>query len=229
MVYYGGLPQTFGILDKGDVNDRLRRLADRGSIADVGASSVAANYFFDTPSMAITRQAKELTLTGLREKLQRTKGLIFTHYQGLTVKDVTELRKTLRQHEVELVVAKKTLLKKALADSGYDADLVERLEGSIAIAFGYTDEITPAKLLQAFAKDHPAVELIGGVVNGQVLSPTEAVALSKLPGRDELRAKLVWVLGSPMSGLVNVTAGTLRGLINVLQAIKDKQPAPAGV
>lgn len=178
--------------------------------------------------MAITRQAKEQTLTELNDKLQRAKGLIFTHYQGLTVKDVTELRRLLRAQDVELVVAKKTLLRKALAANGFSADVVDRLEGSVAMAFGYTDEVAPAKLLQAFAKDHPAVELMGGMIGTQLMSATEAVALAKLPGRDELRAKLVWVLGSPMTGLVNVTAGTIRSLMNVLNAINEQRPAPAG-
>lgn len=190
--------------------------------------SVVANHFLHH-LMAITRQAKEETLAELRDKLQRTKGLIFTHYQGLTVKDVTELRRELRKSDVELVVAKKTLLRKAMTEAGFDAGIVDTLEGSIAMAFGYSDEIAPAKLLQAFAKTHPAVELMGGMIGGQAMDAKQAVALSKLPGRDELRAKLVWVIGSPISGLVNVTAGTLRSLINVLNAIKEKSPAPAGV
>ena len=178
--------------------------------------------------MAITRKAKEQTLTELNEKLQRSKGLIFTHYQGLTVKDITELRKTLRQSDVELVVAKKTLLRKALVENGFDAAIVDQLEGSVAMAFGYSDEVTPAKLLQAFAKTHPSVALMGGMIGHQVMNAAEALALAKLPSRDELRAKLVWVIGSPISGLVQVTAGTLRSLINVLNAINEKRPAQAG-
>lgn len=179
--------------------------------------------------MAISRQAKAETLVELRDKLQRTKGLIFTHYQGLTVKEVTELRRELRNNDVELVVAKKTLLRKAMAEAGFDAAVVDTLEGSVAMAFGYSDEIAPAKILQTFGKTHPTVQLMGGMVAGQLMDAAQAVALSKLPGRDELRAKLVWVIGSPISGLVNVTAGTLRSLINVLNAIKEKSPAPAGV
>lgn len=178
--------------------------------------------------MAITRQSKEETLAQLRDKLQRTKGLIFTHYQGLTVKEVTELRKTLRASDVELVVAKKTLLRKAMTSSGYDGAVVDQLEGSVAMAFGYSDEIAPAKILQTFAKTHPTVALMGGMIGGQFMDDKQAVALSKLPSHDELRAKLVWVIGSPISGLVNVTAGTLRSLINVLNAIKEKSPSPAG-
>ncbi|MBI5467376.1 MAG: 50S ribosomal protein L10 [Candidatus Kerfeldbacteria bacterium] len=178
--------------------------------------------------MAISRQSKTETLQSLADKFQRTKGFMFTHYQGLTVKDITELRRTLRQEDVELVVAKKTLLRKALAASGFNADLVDDLEGSVAIAFGFSDEIIPAKLLQKYAKDHPAVQLLGGVVGGQVLDATQAVTISKLPSRDELRGQLVWVLGSPLSGTVNVLAGTMRGLLNVLQALQEKQPAPTG-
>jgi large subunit ribosomal protein L10 len=178
--------------------------------------------------MAISRQAKQETLVHLREKLQRTKGLIFTHYQGLTVKDVTELRRELRQSDVELVVAKKTLLRKAMAEAGFDAAVVDTLDGSVAMAFGYSDEVAPAKILQAFAKKHPSVELMGGMIGGQLMDAKQAVALSKLPSRDELRAKLVWVIGSPLSGLVNVTAGTLRSFIQVLTALKDKAPAKAG-
>lgn len=177
--------------------------------------------------MAISRQAKEETLASLLDKLQRTKALIFTHYQGLTVKDITDLRRTLRQHDVELVVAKKTLLRKVLAGGGYDGSLVDRLEGSIALSFGFADEVLPARLLQQFAKDHPAVELIGGIVAGQIMDASQTVALAKLPSRDELRAKTVWILGSPLSGTVNVLAGTLRSFLNVLNALHDKQPAPA--
>lgn len=177
--------------------------------------------------MAITRREKEVTLAALQEKLQRAKSIIFTHYQGLTVKEVTELRRTLRQDAAELVVIKKTLLRRALSGAGQDSSLAERLVGSVALAFGYSDEVSPARILQKFAKTHPVVELLSAVVAGQTLDALGTVALATLPSRDELRAKMVWILGSPLSGSVNVLAGTLRGFINVLNAIKEKSPAPA--
>jgi len=178
--------------------------------------------------MAVSKQQKAVALTGLQNKLGKMKALVFTHYQGLTVKEVTDLRRKLREQEVELVVTKKTLLRRALKDVKLDPALVDQLEGSIALAFGYTDEIAPAKILQLYAKDHPSVELMGAIVDGQLMDKVQTVALAKLPGRQELRAKLVWVIGSPISGLVNVTAGTLRSLINVLNSIKEKSPATAG-
>ncbi len=189
---------------------------------------ICGGYSLFVSPMAITRQSKEATLALLSEKLLRTKGLIFTHYQGLTVKDITELRRELRKNDVELVVAKKTLLRKAMANAGLDAEVVDTLDGSVAMAFGYSDEIAPAKVLQAFAKTHPAVTLMGGMIGGQMMDAKQAVALSKLPSQDELRAKLVWVIGSPVSGLVNVLAGTMRSLIQVLNAIKEKSPASSG-
>jgi large subunit ribosomal protein L10 len=178
--------------------------------------------------MAVSKQQKAAALTALQEKMGKMKALVFTHYQGLSVKEVTDLRCQLREQDVELVVAKKTLLRRALKDAKLDPASVDQLDGSVALAFGYTDEIAPAKILQLYAKTHPSVELLGAIVDGQMMDKAQAVALAKLPGRQELRAKLVWVIGSPISGLVNVTAGTLRSLINVLNSIKEKSPANAG-
>ncbi len=178
-------------------------------------------------SMAKSHQAKSDTLESLREKLSRMKALVFTHYQGLTVKDVTNLRKQLREEGVDLLVAKKTLLRKALTEAGLDGNMVDQLSGDVAIAFGYNDEVTAAKLLQKYSKEKPVVKLLGGVVEGQALDAKQVVALAKLPSREELIAQTVWVIKGPLTGFVNVMAGNLRGLVQVLSAIKDRQPAPS--
>lgn len=177
--------------------------------------------------MAISRQAKTETLASLAEKLGRTKALVFTHYQGLSVKEVTELRRQLRTESIDLLVAKKTLLRKALADSGYDAGLVDTLPGDVAVAFGYADEVTPAKLLATYGKTHPQVELLAGLIEGRSISAAEVKALAKLPSKTELLAQTVWVIKGPVTGLVNVLAGNIRGLVTVLNALKDRQPAAA--
>lgn len=178
--------------------------------------------------MAKTRQSKEQTLAALSDKLQRMKGLVFTHYQGLTVKDVTELRCLLRTQNIDLMVTKKTLLRRALTEAKADPSVVDSLSGDVALAFGFDDEIAPAKLLQTFAKTHPSVKLLGAVVQGQFVDAAQAVALAKLPSRDELLAKTVWVIKGPLTGLVQVMNGPLRGLINVLQAFNETRPAIAG-
>lgn len=174
--------------------------------------------------MAKSKQSKNDTLASLADKLSRMKALVFTHYQGLTVKQVTELRKQLRTESVDLLVAKKTLLRKALAGAGLDPNTVDQLPGDVAVAFGYADEVGPAKLLNTYGLKHPQIELLAGVVNGRTLSGPEVQVLAKLPSRQELLTKTVWVIKGPMTGLVNVMAGNLRGLITVLGAIKDRQP-----
>lgn len=175
--------------------------------------------------MAKSKQAKIETLSTLREKLARMKTVVFTHYQGLTVKDITVLRQELRQGGVDFLVAKKTLLRKALVEAGMNGDIVDQLAGDVAMAFGYEDEVVPAKLLFTFAKKHPQVELQAGVVNGQTLNTAEVKALAILPSREELLAQTVWVIKGPLVGLVNVLTGNIRGLVNVLTAISNRQPA----
>lgn len=178
--------------------------------------------------MAKTKQIKQETLTLLTKKLQRMKTLIFTHYQGLSVKDVTALRRLLREQEVDLLVTKKTLLRQALATAKVDPGIVDRLTGDVALAFGFADQVTPARVLQTFAKTHQAVKLMGGIVDGQYLDAAQAVALARLPSREELLSMTVRVIQGQLTGLVQVLSGNVRGLINVLQAYKDNKPAEAG-
>ncbi len=175
--------------------------------------------------MAKSKQSKSETLSSLRDKLGRMKAVVFTHYQGMSVKDITDLRKQLRHGQVDFLVVKKTLLKKALPEAGFNAELVDQLAGDVATAFGYDDEIAPAKILSTFAKQHPQVQLLAGLMNGQTLNTAEVNALAKLPSREELLAKTVWVIKGPLTGLANVLSGNLRGLVQVLSAIKDRQPA----
>lgn len=156
------------------------------------------------------------------------KALVFASYEGLSVKDVTELRAHLRKENIDLLVAKKTLLRKSLTLAGFDPSIVDQIQGSVAMAFGYTDEVTPAKVLQKFSKDHDVVKFKGGIIQGQFLNAAQVKSLAALPSREELLAKTVWVLNSPVTGLVNVLAGNIRSLITILQALKDKQPAVAG-
>ena len=148
--------------------------------------------------------------------------VVFAGYTGLTVKDVTELRHQLRSEGVEIVMAKKTLLRRALTEAKLDAGIVDNLTGEVALAFGTTDEVLPAKLIRAFARTHDKLVFKGAVVGGDWLDAAKVMALSKLPGRTELRTQLVWTLAAPMSGLLNVMSGNIRGLVRVLNAQREK-------
>lgn len=177
--------------------------------------------------MAKTRREKEQTVATLTKKLVAMKAVVFVGYAGLTVKEATQLRSMLRGQEVEYIVAKKALLRRALAETAFDQSIVDQLTGEVALAVGYSDEVMPAKLLYTFGKDHQAIQLIGGLVNGQYLGASDVTALARLPSRQELLTKTVWVINGPLTGLVNVLAGNLRGLITILTALKDRQPAAA--
>lgn len=178
--------------------------------------------------MAKTRQQKEIEVQALTDRLQRMKVAVFATSGGLKVKDVTALRSQLRQNQIDFMVAKKTLLKRALAAANMSGIDVSGIQASFGLAFGFTDEVAPAKLLAQFAKNHEALTFLGGIMNGSFVPAEQIEALAKLPTRDQLRGQLVGTLAAPLSGLVNVLVGNLRGLVRVIDAVRERRAsAPA--
>jgi large subunit ribosomal protein L10 len=175
--------------------------------------------------MAKTKQQKELDVKQLGERLGKIKAVVFTNFDGLTVKEANELRNLLREHKIEYTVAKKSLLKIALKNAGLDSVSLDEYQGGLGVAFGYDDEVAPAKTLDIFSKTHPALKLIGGIYNSRQMSQAEIQQFAKLPGKEELLSKLVYLIKYPVAGLVNVMAGNLRNFVYALQAIKDKKTA----
>jgi len=173
--------------------------------------------------MAKSRLQKEQTLAELNGYFGSMKSAIFVDYQGLKVKEADELRRSADKEKVSYTVAKKTLLTKALKTAGVELDVVA-FKGMIGVATA-TDEVAAAKLLSEFGKTHPSLKLLGGVVNGAVLDAAAVKALASLPTREQLLGQLVGVINGPVSGFVNVLAGNLRGLVNVLNAVKDAKAA----
>ena len=173
--------------------------------------------------MAKTKQQKEQIIKDLTDKLKKAKSLVFVNFDGLKVKEVEKLRKIFRSENIDYLVAKKTLMKKAFKDAGLTGVDPQSFEKEAAIAFGYDDEVAPARIIQNFAKDHEALKTFGGVLEGQLVSRDKIIELSKLPSRIELLAKVVGSIKAPVSGLVNVLAGNLRSLVYVLNSIKDSK------
>lgn len=168
----------------------------------------------------ITKQQKKDIVKDLSDKAKSAKSIIFVDYKGLKVKDVTELKKQLREAGVDYVVSRKTLVDIALKDAGIETS-VKGMEGQIAISFSKEDEVAAAKIIEKFAKTNENLKMLGGVLGVQVMSQEEVKALAKIPSKEELLAKLVGSLKSPVSGFVNVLGGNLRGLVQVLNAIKE--------
>ncbi len=172
--------------------------------------------------MAQTKQQKEALVKNLAEKLKTSKAVVFSDYKGLQVKDMTVLRRELRASGVELQVLKKTLISLALKDAGIEMD-VKKLEGQIAVAVSAGDEVAAAKIIAKAAKANENLKIVGGILGVKELAAEEVNALAKLPGKEELLAKLVGTLNAPISGFANVLAGNLRGLVQVLKAIGEQK------
>ena len=171
--------------------------------------------------MPKTRQQKEVTLKKLQDNLAKMKAAYFVTFDGLKVKETVELRKLLREHKIDYEVIKKTLLNLAFKKYKLDID-VDKITGSLGMAIGYDDEIAPAKVLDNFAKEHPALKLVAGIYENKFLDQKQTMAMAKLASKDELLAKLAWLFQYPMAGLVNVLQGNLRGLVYALKAISEK-------
>ena len=172
--------------------------------------------------MPQTKQEKQASVASLADKLSRMKVLVFINFAKLTVLETTEFRNLLRENQIDYLVAKRTLLKLALKSAGLDINL-DQAAGSLGLAFGYADEVMPAKLIQQFSKLHPAIKFMGAVYQGAFMDISGVKQLAALLGKDELWAKLVWLFNYPVSGFVNVLAGNLKGLLYALQAIRDKK------
>ncbi|MDQ0190393.1 50S ribosomal protein L10 [Alicyclobacillus cycloheptanicus] len=143
------------------------------------------------------REEKVKVVEEIADRLTRSKSTIVTDYRGLDVAEVTELRRQLREAGIEYQVLKNTLTRRA-ADKVNLTDLHAYLTGPTAIAFGYDDPVTPAKILNDFAKRHKDLELKGGIVEGRVISAAEVANLASLPSREGLLSMLLSVLQAPM-------------------------------
>lgn len=172
--------------------------------------------------MAKTRVQKEEMIADLDQKIASMKSAVLIDYRGLKVKDIEELRSTLREQNVSFNVSKNTLTKIALKKSGIEFD-----EGiftkPVAIAFAMEDEVAPAKEISLFAKKNEAIEILGGILERKFIDEAMVKKLAALPTKDQLRGQLVSVVAAPLSGMVSALAGNIRGLINVLNASKEKQ------
>jgi large subunit ribosomal protein L10 len=169
--------------------------------------------------MPLTKQQKNKILEELKDKISRQKAIVFGNIKGVKVDKLTALRKEMRSNDSELKVAKKTLISKALKEQGLDIDL-KKMDGEIALGFGYKDEITPFKIFHNFSKENENLKLLSGLMQGEFFGEEKALTLAKLPSRVELLGRLVGSLSSPMSGIVGVLQGNLRNFVYLLSELQ---------
>ena len=168
--------------------------------------------------------AKAAVVEEMKEKLQSAQGAVFVGFSGLTVADVTKLRRKFREGGVEYKVIKNTLTRIAADELGYSA-LDAIFEGPTALAYSTEDAVAPAKILKEFIKETKteALTVKAGLADDQVIDVAAVDALASLPSREELLAKLVGSMQAPISGLVNVLQGNIRNMVYVLDAVRAKK------
>ncbi|MBA4336983.1 50S ribosomal protein L10 [bacterium] len=172
--------------------------------------------------MAVSKQKKEEVMVELKELFSNSKSVVFSGYKGVSVKDLSDLRRKLRKNDVTFKVAKKTLIKRAAENAGFKDIPDEALEGQVGAAFGMGDEIAAAKTLFEFSKTNEGVKLLGSLMEGKILSKEETLQLAKIPSRTELLAKLVGSMKSPISGFHGTLYSLLRSFVGVVGAYKEK-------
>ncbi|MBO0448232.1 50S ribosomal protein L10 [Enterococcus sp. MJM12] len=147
------------------------------------------------------------------EKFNAAASVVIADYRGLTVEEVTTLRKQLREAGVEMKVIKNSILSRAAKQAGLEG-LDEVFTGPTAVAFSNDDVVAPAKIMDEFSKDAKALELKGGIIEGKVASLEEITALAKLPNREGLLSMLLSVLQAPVRNVayaVNAVAESKDG------------------
>jgi large subunit ribosomal protein L10 len=172
--------------------------------------------------MAKTKEQKTKLLEGLDDKIQRMKSAVIIDYKGLKVKDTETLRNNLREKGVEFNVSKNTITKIALKKNGIEFD-ESVFKKPVAIAFAMEDEVTPAREITLFAKTNEALEILGGILEKKYIDEAMVRRLAALPSREQLLGQVVGTIAAPLSGMVNVLAGNIRNLVNVLNNYKNQQ------
>ncbi|MGC8460483.1 MAG: 50S ribosomal protein L10 [Candidatus Dormibacteria bacterium] len=158
----------------------------------------------------------------LTDKFERATSALVTDYRGLTVKELEELRTQLRSEQVEYVVAKNTLARRAANEAKLEA-LVPALKGPSGLVVGYGEVTTPARLIMAFAKANKALTVSGGVIEGSFVSESEVKQLADLPSKDVLLAQLAGTLQSPLTQLAGSLESIMSTFAATLEAYRDSR------
>ncbi len=171
-----------------------------------------------------TKAFKNDKVALIKEKIDKAQVAVVSEYTGLSVEEITKLRRELQKEGGDYMVTKNTLAKIAIKGTPYEV-LAETLKGPIAIAFGFTDQVAPAKVLSKFIKDTKKGEIIAAAMDGQLMSAEEAKALANLPSREELYAKMLGCINSPASGIANSTNAVITQLVRAMDAVREQKTA----
>lgn len=166
--------------------------------------------------MSANLNDKKQVVEEIKDRFDRAVSAVLIDYRGLTVAEVTELRNKYREAGIDYKVLKNTLINRAIEGKGID-EIKEFLEGPTAVAFSYEDEVAPAKITYDFIKSVNKMEIKCGIFNNEFTAKDDVIVLASLPSREELLAKAVGSIKSPIMNLVYT--------LNAIKEQKEKEEA----
>ena len=170
----------------------------------------------------MTKTEKPIVVSELSEKLKKAKAVIVAEYRGMKVSESSFIRKELKKNAGEFKVVKNTLARRAIAGSEW-SPLEKYLKGPMALIISEQDPVMITKILAKYAESVAALKLTAACLNGKVLDTKEIIALSKLPSKEELYAKMLGTLMAPATNFVRVLQAVPQKLAIALKAIAEKK------
>ena len=170
----------------------------------------------------MNKEKKKSYINEITSQFDKSEAVIVTHYQGLTVSQLDELRKQMREHGIIFKITKNRITKLALEKTKCK-DLSNLFTGPTAVAFG-EDAIMSARILSKFAKDNANLKLIGGIMNNEVLDQAGVLNVANLPTLDEARANIVGILNASASKLISILLARSEKMSNLPTENSETQP-----
>jgi large subunit ribosomal protein L10 len=168
------------------------------------------------------KSKKVQVVSDLQEELKNVESLILCNFKGVNVDDDTKLRRALQKSGSQYRVVKNTLLKLAFKDTPFSA-LDDKLIGNTAISYNREDVVGLAKALSEFAKNHKTFEIKGGVLQGKAIEASQVEDLAKMPPKEVLLAKLLYMLNFPVQGMATALNNLVRNFVVVLDQIAKQK------
>ena len=171
-----------------------------------------------------TKAFKQEKIEAMKENFAKAKVAVVTEYRGLSVEEITKLRRALQKENSDYMVTKNTLAKVASKGTQFEV-LEEVLKGPVAIAFGFADEVAPAKVLKKFIKETKKGQVIAAAMDGKLLNAKETEVLADLPSKEELYAKMLGCINSPATGIAGAVNAVMSGLVRAMDQVAKQKSA----
>ena len=171
-----------------------------------------------------TKAFKQEKIEAMKENFAKAKVAVVTEYRGLSVEEITKLRRALQKENSDYMVTKNTLAKVASKGTQFEV-LEEVLKGPVAIAFGFADEVAPAKVLKKFIKEAKKGQIVAAALDGKLLDAKETAVLADLPSKEELYAKMLGCINSPATGIAGAVNAVMSGLVRAMDQVAKQKSA----